>query len=103
MRITKVKYYDVDMSSNSRYLGKCSVVLDDSLILHDIRIFDGDKGRYVIMPTKSTNKECFKSKSNEGDDVFHPVKKSFFYTLSKCILKGYENMLKTGEPVYHPK
>lgn len=107
MDITKIKYYDIGKSNDSIYLGKCSVVLEESIILNDIRIFNGKKGRYIVMPRK----ENLKNDSSCGDssmiekykDVFHPVRKSFYSFLSRVILRGYDNMLKTGETIYFPK
>lgn len=101
MKITKVKYYDIGEHRNSKYLARCSVVLDDCLMLNGIRILSGDKGRYVIMPVKETSKG-WGNASGKGEDVFHPVKQSYSAYLSKVILEGYEVYEKDGSLVYFP-
>lgn len=83
MEITKVRFYDLGDGSSS-YLGKCSVVLSGVLVLHDIKLFDGQKGRYIVMPRKSGVAE-----DGGVGDVFHPVKSSFFAYMSSVILDAY--------------
>lgn len=97
MKITKVKYYDIDMSNCSNFLCKCSIVFDDCVILHDIKILKGKKGKYITMPEKLGNKNTVK------EDVFHPVNQSYFEYMKESILKGYELYLKEGCKVYIPR
>lgn len=103
MRITKVKFYDLE-SKNANFLAKCSVVLDDSFVLHDIKVLTGKKGRYIIMPEKSNapkNKE--NSRKGECEDIFHPVNKDFFDYMSKTILDGYSIYERSSDKIYFPK
>lgn len=103
MKITRVKYYDLKENNCQNYLGKCSIVIEDCLILHDIRILDGKKGRYVIMPEKSKAGLVTSGNINkEGEDVFHPVSHSFFDYMKKVILTGYKEYETKGESSYSP-
>ena len=98
MEITKVKFYDISKDKHSNFLSKCSIVLDDSLVLHDIKVLTGKKGRYIVMPQKrySENKNC------ECDDVFHPVVQSYFIYMSKVILSCFRKFEEDGVSVINP-
>ena len=102
MKITKVKFYDTGEHKNPKFLACCSVVLDNSLMLNGIRVMLGKKGRYVIMPTKERVKDGSVERK-DGEDVFHPVKQSYFAYMSEVILKGYEVYEKEGNLVYFPQ
>lgn len=103
MKITRVKYYDLGNNSCEKFLGKCSIVIEDCLILHDIRILEGKKGRYVIMPEKAkAGLNINTSMNKEGEDVFHPVSQSFFSYMKDVILKGYEEYELNGVDSYSP-
>lgn len=94
MFITKVKFYDVSKVKDGNYLSRCSVVLDDSLILNDIKIMQGKKGIYVVMPRRSVkNTDCRCGENLKGEDVFYPVSKSYFSYMSDVIIKEYYKFL----------
>lgn len=102
MKITKVVYYECNSHSNSGFLSKCSVVFDDSVIVHGIKILVGLKGRYIIMPFKEVGSSLNTHNSGfiEREDIFHPVKKSYSLYMTRVILKGYEEYEKTGNKIY---
>lgn len=101
MKITKVKFYDIGVSNCKSFLAKCSVVFDDCVILHDIRILNGEKGRYIIMPEKSKNVHT-SDRNKEGEDVFHPVRQSYSTYMKDVILKGFEVYESEGIKIYNP-
>lgn len=101
MKITKVKFYDTGIHKNSKFLACCSVVLDNTLMLNGIRVLDGEKGRYIIMPSKDKYKSNTSMKTR-SEDVFHPVEHSFSLYMSEVVLKGYEEFEKTKNFVYLP-
>lgn len=94
MEITKVKFYDISRDSNSNFLSKCSIVLDDSLILHDIKVLTGKKGRYIIMPPKMYSE----NRKGVCDDVFHPVSHHYFNYMSEVILRCFRKFEEDGVP-----
>lgn len=104
MKITKVTYYDINKGENgSSFLSKCSVVLDDCMVLHDLKILNGKKGRYILMPSKKgDNLNKSPNVNNTRDDMFHPVDKRYFKYMSEIILKGYDYLISSGEHVYIP-
>ncbi|MGV3076470.1 septation protein SpoVG family protein, partial [Clostridium baratii] len=81
----------------------CSVVFDDCVILHDVKVLNGEKGRYIIMPEKSNVKNVNSSNRNrEGEDVFHPVRQSYSSYMKDVVLKGFEEYENGGNKVYNP-
>lgn len=103
MEITKVRFYDIGIPSYKNFLSKCSVVFDDCVVLHDIRILSGEKGRYIIMPEKfSSRNTCPHNKNKEGEDVFHPVRQSYSSYMKEVILEGYSLYESKGFKTYIP-
>ena len=104
MDITKVTYYDVRCHGNSNFLAKCSVVFDDCVMLHDVRVLNGEKGRYIVMPEKSASKSSDNCNTNKsGEDVFHPVRQTYFSYMKDVILKGFSLYESKGCKTYIPK
>ena len=103
MEITKVRYYDISEDKDKPFICRCSVVLEDCVIIHDIRILRGNKGRYLVMPEKSgvTNNDN-PSKNGEKEDVFHPVRKSYLLYMKEVILGGLSEYENGGNIVYYP-
>lgn len=102
MKITKVTYYDVCLKRNSKFLSKCSVVLEDSIVLHDIKILEGKKGRYILMPTKYKANYFNDNVNKSREDVFHPVNSQYFGYMCDTILKGFRIYEDKGIHVYIP-
>ena len=100
MKITKVKFYEVGKVSIST-LARCSVVLDDSLILHDIRVMYGKKGKYILMPEMRSIR--IDGRVGDSHDLYHPLSKDFFNYMFKVIMEGYTVFEDTGERLYIPK
>ncbi len=64
-----------------------SVTIDDSFVIHDIKIIDGTEGLFISMPNRKTKDGVFK-------DIAHPINSETRKTLSDLILKAYETALK---------
>lgn len=67
MNITKVDVHKID-KEGSRMKGVASVLIDDCLAIHDIRIIEGDEGLFIAMPSRKTNDDKYK-------DTVHPINK----------------------------
>lgn len=102
MLITKVKFYDVCDVEGSKFLAKCTVILDDCMALNDIKVLNGNKGVYVAMPNKGVCVENSVLENFKREDLFHPVSRGFFFYMSDTILKGYDILVKDGEKTYYP-
>ncbi len=59
-------------------------VLNDSFVIHDARIIEGNNGLFVAMPSR---------KSNDGfRDICHPITKQLRETINQIILSEYEKV-----------
>ena len=103
MNVTKIKYYDVNENGNGRFLARCSVYIDNLLVLHDIKVFDGNKGRYVVMPSKTFKVNTVDGLIEKREDLFHPVDRSFSEYLSKTVLEGLDYCENGGSNIYIPE
>ena len=82
MKITSVTVRKEE-KENSRMKGKASVVVDDCLAIHDIRIIEGNDGLFIAMPSRQ--------KSNgEYRDVAHPINQETRKMFQDEILKEYK-------------
>ena len=64
MKITDVRVKLV--SSESRLRGVATITFDESFVVHDIRIIEGENGIFVAMPSKKTPNGTFR-------DIAHPI------------------------------
>ncbi|MDR2090421.1 MAG: septation regulator SpoVG [Clostridiales bacterium] len=81
IRIRIVKKGDVKLK------GVASVIIDDSLAVHDIKIIDGNNGNFIAMPSR-------KGPSGEYKDIVHPIKTDVRERLCALVLDAYEKALK---------
>ncbi len=84
MEITSVKVFKDDRGVN-RMKGKASVVIDDAIAIHDIRIIEGDKGLFIAMPSRKTP-------VGEYKDIVHPINKEVRAIFEKTILDKYNEI-----------
>lgn len=82
MEITSVKVRKIE-KEGSRMKGIVSVVIDDSFVVRDIRIIEGDKGLFIAMPSK-------KNAVGEFHDIAHPINKEVRAMFEDAIYKKYE-------------
>ena len=83
MEITSVKIRKVERE-NSRMKGIASVVIDDAIAIHDIRIIEGDNNLFIAMPSRKTP-------AGEYRDIVHPINQEVRTMFEKEILDAYEN------------
>jgi stage V sporulation protein G len=89
MKITSVKVKKEEREG-SRMKGRASVVIDDGLAIHNIRIIEGKNGLFIAMP--STSKEV---ENEEGEtvtvhrDTVHPINAEVRAMFEEEILKAY--------------
>ena len=91
MKITSVTVRKIE-KEGSRMKGFASVVIDDAVAIHDIRIIEGDNGLFIAMPSH-------KNPMGEYRDYVHPINQEVRTMFEKEILDAYEN----AEDVQAPK
>jgi len=89
MEITSVKIRKVERE-NSRMKGIASVVIDDAIAIHDIRIIEGDSNLFIAMPSRKTP-------AGEYRDIVHPINQEVRTMFEKEILDAYENAEDVAE------
>ncbi|MCL2177049.1 MAG: septation regulator SpoVG [Firmicutes bacterium] len=60
-----------------------SVTIDDSFVVHDIKIIDGNDGYYIAMPSRKTPDGEFK-------DIAHPLNTPTRDKLKQQVLAAFE-------------
>ena len=83
MNITDVRIRK--MPEDNKLLAIVSVTFDEEFVIHDIKIIEGEKGRFIAMPSK---------KMGEGDfrDIAHPINSEARGKLQDAIMEKYEMM-----------
>lgn len=81
MKITDVRVRK--LSEEGKMRGIVSVTFDDTFVVHDIKIIEGQNGLFIAMPSRKVN-------DNEFRDIAHPINSESRNELQEAILKAYE-------------
>ena len=81
INITEVKV--VKIENNIRVKGIASITIEDSFVVHDIKIIETQSGLYVAMPSRKTPAGEFK-------DIAHPISSEAREVIQKAVLNEYE-------------
>lgn len=84
--ITDVKIRMVN-AENSKLKAVASVIVNDCLAIHDIKIIEGDNGEFIAMPSRKTPAGEFK-------DIAHPINSQTREVLREAILDAYKRNLE---------
>lgn len=79
MEITEVRIRPVDENKLKAY---CSITIDDSLVIRDIKIVTGKKGLFLSMPSRKRRDGTFQ-------DIAHPINADFRKKIEEVIFKEY--------------
>ena len=78
-RITKVTLRAVAMN---KVCAIASIVIDDSFVVHDLRVVNGDKGLFVAMPSRKLPNGDFR-------DVCHPINTDSRSEIQRAVLEQF--------------
>jgi len=67
-----------------------SVTFDDQIVIHDIKIIEGDTGVFIAMPSRKMPNGDFK-------DIAHPINLETRTLIQEKVLEAYEQRLKELE------
>ena len=81
INITNVKITKVE--SSTKVKGIASITIDDSFVVHDIKILESEKGLFVAMPSRRTPAGEFK-------DIAHPINAEAREIIQKAVINEYE-------------
>ena len=81
MKVTTVNVKKIE-KENSRMKGIASILLDDLIAIHDIRIISGDNGLFVAMPSRKTA-------TGDYRDIVHPISQEGREMIENAILEEF--------------
>ncbi|MDP2400352.1 MAG: septation regulator SpoVG [Actinomycetota bacterium] len=80
MNITKVTLRPVAMN---KVCAIASIVIDDSFVIHDLRVVNGDKGLFVAMPSRKLPNGDFR-------DICHPINTDSRSLIQQTVLDQFQ-------------
>lgn len=84
MKITDVRVRKLETEGKMRAV--VSITLDDALVIHDIKVIDGEKGLFIAMPSK-------KASDGEFRDIAHPINSQTREMIQTTVLAAYQKSL----------
>ena len=81
MTVTDVRVRKIDGEGKMRAVA--SITIDDELVVHDIKIIEGDRGLFIAMPSK-------KGANGEYRDIAHPINSDTRQNIQSLILAKYQ-------------
>src|SRR5512136_2391831 len=79
MDITKVTLRPVAMN---KVCAIASIVIDDSFVIHDLRVVNGEKGLFVAMPSRKLPNGDFR-------DICHPINTESRTEIQRAVLEQF--------------
>lgn len=91
MEITDIRVRKLNTEGKMKAV--VSVTFDNAIVIHDIKIIDGQEKLFIAMPSRKTPDGEFK-------DIAHPINAQMRQCLEDAILKQYEAALaeEAAEP-----
>ncbi len=88
MNITDVRIRKVFPTGKLKAI--VSVTFDDSFVVHDIKIIEGQNGQFVAMPNRKTIRGEYK-------DICHPITKESREYLEDAVLSAYSTYMDNND------
>ena len=88
MEITDIRIRKVN--SDGKMKAVVSVTFDEALVIHDIKVIEGQDKVFIAMPSRKTPDGEFK-------DIAHPINAQMRETLQKAIIAAYESAEDVAE------
>lgn len=82
MKVTNVNLKKV--KENGAVKGYATIILDDSLAIHNIRLIEGKDKLFIAFPSHKDKNEAY-------HDYVHPIVSELRETIEKAILDKYNN------------
>ena len=87
MQITDVRVRKITKEGKMKAI--VSITLDDELVIHDIKVIEGNEGYFIAMPSRKTPDGEFK-------DIVHPLNTETREMIKEVVLKAF-NEAKDAE------
>ena len=85
MQITDIRIRSVEKEGKMKAV--VSITIDDEIVVHDIKIIEGEKGMFIAMPSR-------KAADGEYRDIAHPINTATRERLQSMILSKYQESLE---------
>lgn len=89
MKITDVRLRKVN-NQDTRMKALVSVTFEESFVIHDLRVIDGNNGLFVAMPSKRTP-------DGEFRDIAHPINSEMRQHVQEEVMRVYEETADAPE------
>lgn len=87
MEITEVKVHPV--KGNNKLKAYATVVFDNSFIVRDLKIIEGNDGYFISMPSRRTKDGSFR-------DIAHPLNTDMRTALEEAIINKYKEEFESS-------
>lgn len=87
MQITDIRIREI--AKEGKMKAVVSITFDESFVVHDIKIIEGEKGLFIAMPSR-------KASDGEYRDIAHPINSDTRKVIQDRILQEYEQLSATG-------
>ncbi|MGD6887657.1 septation regulator SpoVG [Staphylococcus shinii] len=81
MKVTDVRLRKIQTDGRMKAL--VSITLDESFVVHDLRVIEGNTGLFVAMPSKRTP-------DGEFRDIAYPINSEMRQEIQDAVMKVYE-------------
>jgi stage V sporulation protein G len=81
VEITDVRLRRIETEGKLR--AYVSITFDDSFVVHDLRVIDGNKGMFVAMPSK-------RLPNGDHKDIAHPINTEIREKIQNAVLEVYQ-------------
>lgn len=81
MKVTDVRLRKI--ATDGRMKALVSITLDESFVIHDLRVIEGNAGMFVAMPSKRTP-------DGEFRDIAHPINSDMRQEIQDAVMKAFE-------------
>ena len=85
MNITKVRVKPAGKNENPKLKAYVTVVLDNSLLINNIKLIQGDSALFLAMPSKQL-------KNGEFQDIVFPTNRKMRGQLESAVLEEYRKL-----------
>jgi stage V sporulation protein G len=84
MNVTDVRVRKINLDGKMKAI--VSVTLDDSFVIHDVKVVEGQNGLFVAMPSRKTP-------TGEFRDIAHPITPGAREIIQSAVLRAYEEAI----------
>lgn len=93
MKITEVKIFQrkPEETTDQKLKAYASIVFDDSFLVRGLKVIDGKKGLFVVMPSRKLSDGTYK-------DIAHPLDTETRHTIENLVLTKFHETTAAGTP-----